>query len=60
MRDDNNALGLFLSLKTAGANDAQNRNNTTISHNDGRGQNACRFPGIPDWRRQTVIFRNHQ
>jgi len=21
---------------------------------------GCRFPGIPDWRRQTVILRNHQ
>ena len=20
----------------------------------------CRFPGIPDWRRQTVMHRNHQ
>jgi hypothetical protein len=40
-RDDDNALGLFLSLKTAGADNAYNRINTTINHHNGGGQNAA-------------------
>ena len=40
-RDGNDALGPFLPLKTAGADNAHNRNNTTINHNNGGGQNAA-------------------
>ncbi len=40
-RDDNNALGLTLLLKTAGVDNAHNRNKTTINHNVGGGQNAA-------------------
>ena len=40
-RDDGNALGITLLLKTAGANNAHDRNNTTINHNDCRGQNVA-------------------
>jgi hypothetical protein len=39
--DDDNALGLTLLLNTAGVDIAHNRNNTTINHNNGRGQNAA-------------------
>ena len=38
-RDDDNALGLTLLLKTAGVDNAHDRNNTTINHNDGGWQN---------------------
>jgi hypothetical protein len=37
----NDALDPFLPLKTAGADDAHDRNNTTINHDDGGGQNAA-------------------
>jgi hypothetical protein len=40
-RDDNDALGLVLLLKTTGADYAHNRNNTTINHNNGGGQNVA-------------------
>jgi hypothetical protein len=30
----------------------QKSTNSTLS--------ACRFPGVPDWRRQTGTLRNHQ
>ncbi len=39
--DGNNALGLTLLLKTTGVDKAHNRNNTTINHNDGGGQNMA-------------------
>ena len=40
-RDEDNALGLFLSLKTARADNAHDRNNTTINHDNGGGQNVA-------------------
>ena len=40
-RDDNNSLGPFLLLKTAEADDAHDRNNTTINANNGGGQNVA-------------------
>ena len=41
MRDDDNDLGPFLSLKIAGADNSHDRNNTTINHDNGGGQNAA-------------------
>ncbi len=39
--DDDNTLGLTLLLKTAGVDNAHDRNSTTINHNDGGGQNMA-------------------
>ena len=41
MRDDGDALGPFLLLKTAGPDNAHDRNNTTINANNDRGQNVA-------------------
>ena len=40
-RDGNDALGPFLPLKTAGADNAHNRNNTAINDDNGGGQNTA-------------------